>query len=145
MLRRNSSNPLRLHRFAAIALALWLSGLSCLLCCGTLAPADFTTVAHDCSMDQAESCGPENGEDGCCSEPSGQSDKSPCQKECCILEAPLADLPPAPQLIQSPGALPVATWRFVPPDQITKLPFNGGQFRLPDQRETYLRCCVFLI
>jgi hypothetical protein len=44
MFQRNSSNPLRLHRFAAIALALWLSGLSCLLCCGTLMPADFTAI-----------------------------------------------------------------------------------------------------
>src|SRR5262245_4978808 len=145
MLRRNSSNLLRLHRFAAIALALWLSGLSCLLCCGTLMPADFTTAAHDCSIAQAESCGAESGEDSCCSEPSEQSEKSPCQKECCILDAPLADLPLAKRLIQSPATLPAATWRSILPDQTTKLSSTTGWFRLPDQKETYLRCCVFLI
>jgi hypothetical protein len=142
MLRRKYS---QLHRFAAIALALWLSGVSCLLCCGTLATADVTTVTDDCSMIQAESCGMDGAGDGCCSEPSEQSDENPCQKECCILDAPLADLPLAPQLIQSPATLPVATWRFVLPDKLTELSFTTRRFHLPDQRETYLRCCVFLI
>ncbi|MGH9855075.1 MAG: hypothetical protein ACREBD_35030, partial [Blastocatellia bacterium] len=93
----------------------------------------------------AESCGAGSGEDGCCSEPSEQSDKSPCQKECCLLDAPLADLPLASQLIQSSATLPVATWRSVSPNQITKLSLTTVRFRSPDQRETYLRCCVFLI
>ncbi|MGE0126767.1 MAG: hypothetical protein AB7U82_01590 [Blastocatellales bacterium] len=146
MLRRSSHNKFWQTRFLATALAVWLSGMSCLLCCGKIVSAETPeaescAAADECSTDGSEA----HGERGCCLESHDQSDSSPCQKECCILDGPSSDLPRAPHLIQ-PSATPVqAAWNLVPADIPAQPDFQPGQLQLPNKQETYLQCRVFLI
>jgi hypothetical protein len=136
-------------RFLPIALSIWLSGMSCLLCCGTALAAETAEIescaaADECPIAASEAHGSAWVEDDCCPETSEHSESSPCHKGCRILDRPSSDLPAAQHLI-----LPIVTsspaWNLALPDAAGLSYITTGQYHSPNRRETYLRCCVFLI
>lgn len=152
MLKRNPYNK-SWRWLLATALAIWLSGMSCLLCCGEMASAKALEGGVEACV-EAEICpaaetntdiAQARGEDDCCSESHDQSDSSSCQEECCILDGPSSDLPRTPQPHQLVATAPSAAWNLIPTDTIAPPSFSTGQPRLQNRSGTYLRCCVFLI
>lgn len=141
------------HKFfakqlAATILATWLSGATCLLCCGPMEKS--SAEEENCSATLAintpttELC----HEDDCCKEDS-DSDHSPtelpCQDECCILNAPVSELPGTLKQHQlsvvssfTPSSLALA-------EPIKNKHLSFANKHLTKGQTIYLRCCVFLI
>jgi hypothetical protein len=146
---RNSYNRFWPSRFLTIALAVWLSGVGCLLCCEAGAEAAETEIcaaADDCAMAEAEANNSEtHGEEDCCSQHGERSDSPPCQDEGCILDGPPSELPRTPHLVQLIATPTSAAWNFALPDIPPPPSFTNWRPQFPNRRETYLRCCVFLI
>lgn len=153
MLKRNFHDKFWPARFLTSALALWLSGMSCLLCCGEMISAKVVEAGVEACV-EAEICAAAEtntdvaqarSEDDCCSESHDQSDSSSCQEECCILDGPSSDLPRTPQPNQLIITAPSAARNIIPIEIIAPRPFSTGQSRLQNRSGTHLRCCVFLI
>ncbi|MFN0111389.1 MAG: hypothetical protein ACKVZH_21200 [Blastocatellia bacterium] len=145
---RTQSNRFWWKQLATTMLAIWLSGASCLLCCGPMeksaAEAESCVAPVADNDSAAELC----QEEACCVEkPSGDhsSSSETCNDECCILNAPASELPGNFKLnhvsaILSPAVLSPTSALPVKGD---KLPFT--QQHLPEGQKIHLRCCVFLI
>lgn len=136
------------HRLSIVALAIWLGGLNCLLCCGQFFPAVAaetpSCLAADGQDQNHEVC---VEEDCCAGSESGQpAQHSGCQDgECCILDAPSSDLPRTPETIHPQPAITPSNWLPIASEPAFSIPHSSNQLRLENRGDTYLRCCVFLI
>lgn len=146
-----SSNLKKVCSLVTLALALWLSGLGCALCCATLVTkdccAEYGTSTRWTALSQEES------EPGCCFVDDQSSSHSPDDaiskraslKRCALLpndETSLALIPHtliddhAGSTLSEPILLqPVAL--EIKPVEVDTSP--------PRRVDTYLRCCVLLI
>ena len=150
MLRRNSHDKFWPTRFLAVALSFWLSGMSCLFCCGAASAAETAetescAASGACPMASSEAHDPGQVEGACCPEAPGHWGSSPCQNGCCVLDRPSSDLPPTPHFTQPIIISSPASWNLVLPDPVALPNTTTGQYSSSNRRETYLRCCVFLI
>lgn len=141
-------NKLWLKQLAATVLATWLSGASCLLCCGPMENSAAEAESCTAKVSLNESAEGLHNDDDCCAENPGNDHSSPnepCQDECCILDAPASELPVGSKPNQSLAvASPIAlSPAFSEPVKTGKLSFS--QQRLPEGQKIHLRCCVFLI
>lgn len=144
----SQSNKTWLKQLAATMLAIWLSGTSCLLCCGPMEKSSLEAENCAAKSSHSESVEELHNDGDCCSEnlsTDHSSPESPCQDECCILNAPASELPGTFKLNQfsamtSPAELPTA---FSEPDRNGNIPFSKQH--LPEGQKIHLRCCVFLI
>lgn len=143
MLRKKPHNKVLICRLGVIALAIWLGGLNCLLCCGPFeaasqAKAETCSTSVSSGLEQDDCCKTESsGEET----PAGDS----CDGEYCFLNAPSTELPNQINLHQTfaatlPPVLIPTELESIPPAS-----FSFDVQRLQNQRGTYLRCCVFLI
>jgi hypothetical protein len=145
------------QRLAALALALWLGGIGCLVGCGTAVFAAPAGEPHVISASQdtgaTESCPLSAGHD-CCRRAKSVRDGTASLETlpqsiptmgCCPLAGQSADpvrktrLTDAPPEVAGSKLLPTShTGTYI----IAEPP---GRRRVPDRGGTYLRCCVFLI
>jgi hypothetical protein len=133
-----------LRRLLITTLAIVLSGTNCLFCCGRLITFAAPIEEENCTTLPHESVGSDN----CCSESSGESEDSetpPCDDECCILSAPLAEIPSVAQFSQVSAANAQAALLFQTMELAKPSPLPSGQIRSIHHEATYLRCCAFLI
>lgn len=147
-IRHSQLNKAWLKQLAATILAIWLSGASCLLCCGPTEKSPTETESCSTSLPANNSDAELCHEDDCCAETSGNDQSSsnePCQNECCILDAPASELPGNFKLNHFLAITPptVLSPSFALPVKADKLPF--AQQHLPEGQTIHLRCCVFLI
>lgn len=141
-------NKLWLKQLATTVLALWLSGASCLLCCGPMENSAVEAASYAVPLAVNDSAAELCHDDNCCSETSNKdhsSSEAPCQDECCILNAPASELPGTLKLnqlsaITSPTVLSPS---FSVPVKGDKPSF--AHQHLPEGQSIHLRCCVFLI
>lgn len=144
----SQTNKPWLKQLLTTVLATWISGASCLMCCGPLEISAAEVESCSANSSHKESTDELYNDDDCCAETSKSehsSSNEPCQEECCILNAPASELPGTSKLNQvsamtPPMALSSAFSRTVKTDNI---PFS--QPHQPEGLKIHLRCCVFLI
>jgi hypothetical protein len=133
---------MRVDRAIAPVLALWLSGICCLLLCVSVCaePAAASSAEHGCCTRSAEI-----EAEASCDGPAIAGEGQGAGSTCCFLtsrhatNAPLPDGSPAPVAACATSSAPVAvaTAPVAPAYVAAPLVQNRG--------DTYLRCCVFLI
>ena len=133
-------------RAIAPALAVWLSGVACLLACaamcGRAAAAEHPAVERACCHRSAEI---EAEESGCAALPSDELRGEPSLASCCFLRARASIPGPVPKSVAAPLAAPVACG--VPTvENFAGAPIAAAaSFPVLNRGDTHLRCCVFLI
>jgi hypothetical protein len=141
---RSQLNNFRLRQLAVTVLAIWLSGATCLLCCGPMQKPAAET--ESCSSIQVVN--DSSIEDDCCEEKLAgdhSSSEVPCQDKCCILNAPASEPPGNFKLNQ---VLAISSPTALIPSLISHAKSDGLFFahqHLPQSQTIHLRCCVFLI
>lgn len=133
-----------LKRLMITTLAILLSGTNCLFCCGQLITFAAPVEEDNCATRSHESV----SNDNCCSESPGESkdsESAPCNDDCCILSAPLAEMPSGAQSGQLFAATAQAALLFKATELARQPSLPSRQVRSIHQEATYLRCCVFLI
>ena len=131
---------MQLRRAIAPVLAVWLSGLCCLLMC-TAVCAEPAVVRGDCCARNAAIA----AEEEACSGPAIAGEASPSESGCCFLTsrvATTATMPEAPAVAAAPAAVSAATVVFAVVDPDSPPP---AAVPATSRGDTYLRCCVFLI
>ncbi|HMY71797.1 MAG TPA: hypothetical protein PLQ88_08170 [Blastocatellia bacterium] len=119
--------------------------MNCLFCCGQLLVAPVQAAAEESCATRSHEV---SGEDDCCSKSSSKSEHSnsaPCHNECCILSAPLAEVPSAAQFHSQQAATAHAALFL----QTATPAKHSARFTYGIQpchkQDTYLHCCIFLI
>ena len=133
-----------LKRLTVVALALFISGTNNLFCCGQLMDVTAQSSSESCATDLGQAV----GNDDCCSENSTErhnSEPDPCTEECCILSAPLAEIPSVAQFSQVSFASAHASLLVQTTELARRPSLPSRQVRSIHQEATYLRCCAFLI
>ncbi len=144
MLTRSKSTLPYFNRVMVTALAVWLSGVSFLFCCGEFASASSQDEHVGCSVETDDSI----ANDNCCAtqgEEKPRSKSTPCKDECCVLKAPLAEIPIVGKFEKIIALNPSLCARNPLSESSKILCFSHKPLRLPDNQNTYLRCCTFLI
>ena len=131
-------------RAIAPALAVWLSGIACLLACTSMCAraADHSAPARACCHRSAEIEAEESGAvTGAVAELRGE----PSLDSCCFLRARASVPGPVPKSVDAPLAPPVA--RDVVASDAAARPQTAAVASFPplNRGDTHLRCCVFLI
>lgn len=133
---------MRVDRAIAPVLALWLSGVCCLLLCASVcadrAPA---SAEHGCCARSAEI----EAEESCGAGAAIGVEGSGAGGTCCFLSSRHATSAPLPDGFGTPAAPPVSS--TVPAAVAAAPDARVAVVTLPVQNrgDTYLRCCVFLI
>lgn len=141
--RLNSTHPY-LKKMTVTALAVWLSGVSFLFCCGEFALASAQDEHVGCSVETVDSI----DNDNCCATQGDEKSNpksTPCKDECCILKAPLAEIPIASKFEKIVAHNPHLSALKPISESSNTLCSSHKPHRLPDNQNTYLRCCTFLI
>lgn len=152
MLETRAQRNAVMRRLCALALALWLGGVGCLLGCEMQASAAPFVEAHEfASSASSDSC-PMNAAHDCCHRSHeegmtiafGATSESSQTMNCCPLAGQSANIARkarfdiAPLALAENELLPQLTF-----NNATSMPFV--RLRVPDRGSTYLRHCVFLI
>lgn len=137
-----------LKQLLITVLAVWVSGASCLMCCGPLEISAAEVENCSAKSSHKESTDELYNDDDCCTENSDSehsSSNEPCQEECCILNAPASELPGTFKINQMLAMTsPVASLlSFSGTVKTGNIPFS--QLHQPEGPKIHLRCCVFLI
>ncbi len=144
MTQQFTNRQRRVTRLLVVLLAIFLSGANSVFCCGQSVLAKTPPAAEHC----ATTAGNAVTDGDCCAEKSPEpveSSTAPCDDECCILSAPLAELPGGISVGRFVRALPAAS-AYLPVGE--SAPNAAPRFQptfLLQKRETYLQCCVLLI
>lgn len=130
-------------RLTATVLAIWLSGLNCLVCCGPSVYAS-QTEPQNCATQLNDRC----EDDDCCTVPT-ESEQAPpadsCEDECCLLSAPVTELPSPNHLKHFSSSDLPANLRYEVAEPATPYAMAPHALLPADRQKTYLRCCTFLI
>jgi hypothetical protein len=136
---------MRIARAIAPALAVWLSGVACLLACTSMCAraADARPGGeHPCCHRSAEI---EAEESGCAAAPAAEVRGEPSFDSCCFLRS-RASLPgPVPKSVGAPLAPAVDRGVAIAADPAPPAAAPAAAFPVLNRGSTYLRCCVFLI
>jgi len=152
MYRPTQTRSSRLHRVASFTLAVWLGGVFCLFCCGR-GVASVSEVTTPAATTAAESAPTEACASHACCHKKAESDGAPRESlaavstaggRCCAAPGQAVVLPIKKKFLE-PDTAKQATWLPVASRDWASNPVGVRQSFYTDRRETYLRCCVFLI
>ena len=131
------------RRAIAPALALWLSGVCCLLMCAAVCgePGAGAASARDCCARSAEI----EAEEAACSGPAIGGPATHAAGTCCFLSTRAAAHVPRPDTSAAPLASPDARVSTVVPTPVEPPAPPRATVLATSRGDTPLRCCVFLI
>ena len=134
-----------LHATTIITM-LWIGGLHCLAACATMLTVSAEPAGCDITAEGRTCCHTQPNDDGDAGRPAWQDSKPVgASLDCCSFERQPAERPEQGNAkmakFVAPHATALASYVASPPryQRYHVRPY------LPDQRQTYLRCCVFLI
>ena len=133
---------MRVDRAIAPVLALWLSGVCCLLLCVSVCgePAAASPAEHSCCARSAEIEAEES-----CEGPAIAVEGQGAGGTCCFLASRSTTNAPLPDGSYAPAAPPVTGVAPVAVAAAPAAPVQIASAPVQNRGDTYLRCCVFLI
>ncbi len=149
MFLTTTHNMRTIHRLVAVALALWLGGLCCLLGCEMSVSA--ATVSEEQASKPTNSC-PATANTACCHHAKNDGTQLVAQTvpqpqgamSCCSLAGRSTLAVSNPQVDLSALALTGSRALLLPKPEIYPAR-TAGRTLMRDRGSTYLMCCVFLI